>query len=516
MRLSLVRIITSEFFMWLVLASIGLYLILPFDKQLRFGMDLRGGTYLTLMVHTDKAVEAELIQKMRLIETSIRNAGLATPIEKMVNQEQLTFTFHTAIDAKAAADSLKCPFSDLNISQQDAHVLVTLSSNVASRIKQDAVTRNIEVLRSRLDGLGVAEISVAAQGESNIVIELPDVSDPTRARAMIGTAAQLEFKLVESMRASEKDLLYELDDIVPPDKEILPGRDKMSGYYLVEKFAQVTGRHIKETRAMLTDDHGTRAAVVAFRLNDEGAEKFGELTSEHMGAHLAIVLDGQVISAPRIQSKISDSGQITGMKSLKDANELALLLRSGAFGAPVTFEEDRQVDPLLGKESIRQGLLSCLVALLLLFIFSVIYYRWSGVAAFAALVLNLIFLMVGLRWLGATLTLPGIGGMVLTVGMAIDASILIFERIRELIKDGVAIPTAVKNGFSGAMAVILDANITTFLIGIVLYKFGTGPIQGFAVTMMLGIVATLITGLFFLRSVFNFVLNNFTIRRLSI
>jgi preprotein translocase subunit SecD len=223
-----------------------------------------------------------------------------------------------------------------------------------------------------------------------------------------------------------------------------------------------------------------------------------------------------VIQVARINSAIGAVGSITGSFSVEDTKELALLLKSGAFAAPVVFEEERQVDPLLGAESIKYGLLSCLVALLALFVFSAVFYSLCGMAAFSALLLNLVFLLVGMRLLGATLTLPGIEGIVLTVGMAIDASILIFERVRELVREGREPLKAIQEGFSGAMVVILDANITTFIVAAVLYYFGTGPLKGFAITMMLGIVTTLLTGIFYLRSLFSYILTNFRVQKLSI
>jgi preprotein translocase subunit SecD len=256
--------------------------------------------------------------------------------------------------------------------------------------------------------------------------------------------------------------------------------------------------------------------VVAFDFNDEGAERFYDLTSNNIGRPLAIVLDDEIIQVATIQTGIRDTGTITGMQSPEVAKTLAKLLKSGSFTAPVTFEEERQIGPSLGQESIEKGLYSCLIGLILLFFFSLFYYKVAGFFAFLALLFNLILVLMGLAWFGATLTLPGIAGMILTVGMAIDASILIFERIKEELKDGIGLRKAVDTGFSNALRVILDANVTTFIVGIVLYQFGTGPIQGFAVTMMMGIIATLIASLFFLRSLFSFVLDNFGVRNLKI
>ncbi len=256
--------------------------------------------------------------------------------------------------------------------------------------------------------------------------------------------------------------------------------------------------------------------VVRFEFNADGADKFYEITSKNNGRQLAIVLDNEVISAPRIQSAIRNSGEITGNFTSDGVKQLSYLLKSGSFVAPVSFEEERQIGPSLGAESVKRGLYSCLGGFALIFLFSLFYYKLSGLLAFFALVYNLIFILLGLAWLHATLTLPGIAGMVLTIGMAIDASILIFERIKEELAKGSGLKHAVDTGFSGAMGVILDGNITTFISGLVLYNLGSGPIQGFAVTLMLGIIATLIATLFFLRSFFKFILSNFSIQKLSI
>jgi len=520
MRLSFSRILLSELMIWLVLAVIGLITIMPLTKKLRFGMDLRGGTYLTLRVEVEKAIESELIQKMQWIEGQLRKAHKTVPVTKEVKENSLVLIFPTLQAANECFLLIKDQMNNLEHSLVQTELKFWFSSSEIKKLGADAVSHNIDVLQMRLDSIGVAEIPIAAQGERTIVIELPDVSDPSQVKAMIGTVAQLELKLVDKIATSKDDLLYELDEVVPPDKQIVAGRQEggQKLYYLVDKYAEITGRHITNAQAKLHQE-STEPAVY-FNLTNEGSDKFRELAEKHAGKHLAIVLDNVVISAPRISRPEGPvrgaQWFISGNFTPETAKELALMLKSGAFVAPVIFEEERRVDPLLGAESIWQGLLSCLVGLGLLFLFAVPYYKWSGLAAFSALLMNLLFTLVGLYWLGATLTLPGIGGMVLTVGMAIDASILVFERIKELLADGESPINAVKNGFSGAMTVILDANLTTFIVGIVLYQFGTGPIKGFAVTMMLGIVATLVTGLFYLRALFNFVLNNFQIKKLSI
>ena len=508
MNRSLSRMFFSELSFWLVLGCIGLYFLLPLRQSLRFGIDLVGGTYLTLEVQTDKAVEADLVEQMQSIDTKLKRAQFAVPVSKHVEKNSIVLNFASMQDAQIAAGELKNSLPDMTQKSEGSTIRLSYSDSIVERIKEDAVTRNIEVLRTRM-----RDIPIAKQGEKNIVIELPDTANPQEAKARIGKAAQLELRIVDKFAASKDDLMYEFDGELPPDKDILPGEN---GFYLVEKYADVTGRMLKDARPEYSQDHGFEH-VVKFVFNDIGAEKFYQLTSKHYGKSLAIVLDGYVISAPRINGPIpAGIGQISGGFTAESARELALLLQSGSFTAPVTFEEERQIGPSLGQESIRQGLTSCLVGLGLLFIFSLFYYKLSGLFAFFALIYNLGLILMGLAWLQVPLTLPGIAGMVLTVGMAIDASILIYEHIKEELKKGITINLAVKGGFRDAMKVILDANITTFIVGVVLYHFGTGPIQGFAVTMMLGIVATLITGLFFLRSIFTFMLNNFRVQKLSI
>ena len=517
MKFNLRRSLFSELTFWLAIALIGLYFLYPLRKALRFGIDLVGGTYLTLEVQTDKAVEAELVSRLQGIEPKLKQARKSLPTSKKIENQAIILTFDTIQAAQEASRVLKGDDRDLIQTAEGNTITLRFSDQKAQHIKDEAVQRNIEVLRTRLNRLSVAEIPIARQGEKNIIIELPDVADPQAAKEMVGRSAQLEFKLVERVAPTEEDLLFELDGEVPEDMEILPGaRDEgRPQFYLVQKYAEVTGSSLKDARPALGGRSGVEP-VVSFAFDSEGAEKFYNLTSKYYDRLLAIVLDGEVISAPHIDEPIRGTGTIRGNFTTESARSLALLLKSGSFVAPVTFEEERQIGPSLGASSIQKGLTSCLAGLGLLLIFSLFYYNLSGLLAFTALLYNLILVLLGLAWLKATLTLPGIAGMILTVGMAIDASILIFERIKEELAKGVTIKKAVNDGFAGVMNVILDANITTFIVGLVLYNFGTGPIQGFAVTLMLGILATLLATLFFLRSLFKFILNNFNVQRLRI
>lgn len=518
MNLSLRRMAFSGFAVWMVILILALYFLYPLRKHIRFGIDLVGGTYITLEVQTEKAVQAALLDGMETLVAKLRDAKKTLPISQDATDNKVILTFSSVADAQAAATLLKNVVPDLVLTTQGSTLTGQFSDKKIKAIKEDAVLRNIEVLRTRLDKMSVAEISIAAQGERHIVIELPDVSDPQQAKSMIGTAAILEFKIAERVGNSKEDILYEYDGQLPAGMEIVQGKeDGHQQVYLVSKRAPVSGKDLKEAHPQFDQERG--ALDVSFTLTPEGGRKFYDLTSKNYKKLLLAILDNQVITAATIEAKIDTNGRIMrgGAGFPQDeAKELSLLLKSGSFVAPVTFEEERQVGPTLGAQAIRQGIIACLVSLILLLLFSVFFYKVAGLFAFIALLYNLVLILMAMSWLNATLTLPGIAGLVLTVGMAIDASILIYERIKEELRRGVALNKAVQDGFSDAMRVILDANITTFIVGAVLYKFGTGPIQGFAVTIMLGIIATLITGLFFLKSLFNFVLNNFHIQKLRI
>jgi preprotein translocase subunit SecD len=517
MNLVAKRLFFSELTIWLMVCMVGIYFLYPLRQSLRFGIDLVGGTYLTLEVKVDKAVEAELISKMQDIDTKLKHNRSIVIISRKIEKNNLVLAFENTQQAQEAARILK---SDLRELKQDVErnvITLTFSAHQEQKIKDDAVMRNIEVLRTRLDRFSVAEIAITKQGDTHIVVELPDVANPQEAKEMIGRAANLEFRLVDKVARSERDLLLEYDGDLPDDLEIIPGesQDAYAPFYAVQKYAVVTGRMLSDARPSMGGQSGVEP-IVQFSFNSEGADKFYEITSRNNGRQLAIVLDNEVISAPVIQSAIRGTGSITGKFTNAEVKTLAYLLKSGSFVAPVTFEEERQIGPSLGDESIKSGLISCLAGLAILLMFSLYYYKGAGILAFLALVYNLLLILLGLAWLNATLTLPGIAGMVLTIGMAIDASILIFERIKEELKTGNSVQRSIDVGFSGAMGVILDANITSFIVGLVLYNFGTGAIQGFAVTLMLGILATLVATLFFMRSIFKFILANFTIQKLSI
>jgi protein-export membrane protein SecD len=526
MNISLRRIFFSQLFGWIALAVVGFFYLYTFDgfmpklrpDRINFGIDLVGGTYITLEVQTQKAIEAELADKLQYLSTALSNEKIASPVSQKIENNTIFLTFDSVDAAQSAASFINSIESGMVYSTEGTQVKLSFSDADAKKIKEAAVRGNIDVLRSRLDDLGVGEISISQQGEKNIIVELPNVEDPQKAKERIGTTALLELKSVEREASSRDQLLEPYDWQVPEGMEVVQDK-RGTEFYLVPAYTDLTGRLLKDAYAALgrSSQYGREGMAVYFQLKPEGADKFYELTKKAFGRKIAIIIDGKVISAPNVNEPIKGGNPfISGGFTAESAKELAKMLRSGAFVAPVTFAEERRIGPSLGAESIRSGLLACLVGLLLLVIFSIVVYKTAGLFAFLALIYNLFLILLILSWLRATLTLPGIAGMVLTVGMAIDASILIYEKIREELAARMTLGKAVSVGFSDAMQVILDSNITTFLVGIVLYKYGVGPIQGFAVTMMVGIISTLITGLFFLRSIFTFAISGLGVQKIKI
>jgi preprotein translocase subunit SecD len=518
MTLSFSRLFFSRLTFLLILTAAGGYFLYNLKSYVKFGIDLVGGTYITLEVQLDKAREAELVEKMQEITELFKNTQQAMPLEKKISDFALTLKFASVKDAQQAATLLMDRLRSMLVEQTGDQVVLRLTPEQIKNIDQEAVKSNIIALNSRVDQFGVGETLVARQGDNRIIIELPNVHNPQEAKAMIGRAALLEIKLVEDSAGSKDALLDKYDGDVPDGMEVLPGKQGRSGgeaYYLVPRYTDITGKLLKTARVGAGGRTGVEPVVI-FEFKSLGAKRFYDLTCSNIGQRLAVIIDGVVITAPVVNSAIGGEGIITGDFTSQEAEQLAILLRSGAFVAPVTFEEERTIGPSLGAESIHKGLLACAVGLVLLFFFSVIIYKTSGLLAFIVLLYNLLLVLFVLWMIGATLTLPGIAGMVLTVGMAIDASILVYERIKEELADKVAFREAVNRGFAGAFSVIIDANVTNLLIAIVLYKLGSGPIQGFAVTMIVGMVATLITGLWLLKSFFTFAFDVLGINKLKI
>lgn len=518
MNQSFQKTLTAGFTFWILFAVATCGYLYKFGKKdIRFGIDLVGGTYITLEVQQDDVVKNYLGNKIRNFESLLKSARLELAGKPVISSDSLIFSFNSASVASEAESVLRAEEKNLKYSVEGSTLKVTLSDATLSKELTDAVESNIDILRSRFASL--SEIHISKQGSKQIVVELPDVSDPHQAKMMIGKSAILEFALVEDAAPSREALLSKYDGELPEGTMIVPGHRRgqfdEKTYYLVPSFTPLTGKNFKQATVGFGGEFGSELCVI-FEFDEDGGKRMHELTSENIGRLLAIVLDGEVIQAATIKSAIGARGSIVGNFRSEEASNLAKLLKSGAFKAKVDFVEERLIGPTLGQEAIKQGLMSCIIGLTLLLLFGIAYYRMCGIFSFITLVYNLILLLLCMALLHATLTLPGIAGMILTVGMAIDSSILIYERIKEGLKEGLSISAAVEDGFSEAMWVILDSNITTFIVAGVLYYYGTGPIAGFAVTMMIGIVTTLVTGLFFLKSMFKFYLRFFNVQKLSI
>lgn len=530
-----VRLLKSHFLYWMLAAFTCMFYFISFDyskfsnesgafvtrlvksssfKNLRQGIDLQGGTHLVLRLEEGKVLESMLGGLGRSLEKTLAHEGIEVA-SKSLNEGVLVLSFVNNIDFDKAYPIVQKETTSYNLSSSGLDFQISIPSMEQSAIIDSAAERAVSILRNRLDTLDVRGLAISRHGKSKLVVQLPGVDDISDIKESISRAAKLEFKIVHDQASTEQLLLDRYDGILPSDKMITMGQEDRQAY-LVSIFADISGSRI--TTAKQVYDQQTGRPIVEFHLDAEGGRDFREVTRENIGSQLAVVMDGKVISAPNIQSEIgsSRSGIITGVGQ-KEGLRLAQLLRSGALESGLKIEQESRVGSSLGTDSIVQGLSSCLIALGLLLLFSIMYYRLSGFLACFALVYNVLILLLMLAFMKATLTLPGIAGIVLTVGMAIDASILIFERIKEELRGGVSsFANAVDDGFSDAMGVILDSNITTFLAGVVLFWYGGASVKGFAVTLMVGIISTVVTGVFFLRSLFDFCLHVLGWKKVSI
>lgn len=519
MNMVMKRIFISSFMGWVLFAAVTVAYFGFYGKDsLKFGIDLVGGSYITLEVQQDDVIKTELYDKIKSFEAVLQQAQIVLESKPSFQNNALTFKFESKKAAQDAEPLFRHEYRQLLYSVHESEMQVSVSPQYLSQLLTEAVDANINILERRLNGLSVAEIHISKQDDRFIVVELPDVQDPQQAKQMIGQSAIMEFKIVEDSASSREELMDKYDHELPEGTMIVRGSSKGSSnkiYYLIPDYATVSGKYFKNAKVGFGGEFNTDLCV-HFEFDDEGGKRFHELTSRNIGKPLAIVLDGEIMQVAMINSAIGKSGLISGNFQAEEANTLAKLLKSGAFKAKVNFISERQIGPTLGQESINKSLLSCMIGLFLLLLFGIYFYRLCGFFAILALAYNLVLILLLMSLVKATLTLPGIAGMILTVGMAVDASILIYEQIRDCLARGLSITQSVQDGFSDAMMVILDANITTFIVAAVLFYFGTGPIQGFAVTMMIGIVSTLITGLFFLKSVFKMYLTAFHVSKLSI
>ncbi len=510
---------TWKWVLTLIVLAGAIYLAYPPKENLRLGLDLRGGMHLLLQVITDDAIRMEADHVVLRLQDLFKEKMIK--FSRILREEDPKIIVIEGIDLSqenAIKDALDQFAHEWDYSMGGEIVRLTLKPNVAVYLREMAVNQAIETVRGRVDELGVAEPIIQKHGTDRILVQLPGVDNPERVKKIIQNTALLELKLVVKGSVSDKEeLLKEYNGIEPPDMEVVksdPVKSREQGYYLVKKVAAITGKDIRNARVGKDD---LNQPVVNFTLSNQGGKIFEKVTSENIGKPLAIILDGRVISAPVIQAVIRDAGMITGRFTPQEAEDLAIVLRSGALPAGIKYLEERTIGPSLGMDSITKGLRASIISLIIVMVFMVFYYRLSGVNAVIALILNMIILLGVMSYFKATLTLPGIAGIVLTIGMAVDANVLIFERIRENLRLGKSVRASVPEGFKKAWVTILDSNLTTIFAAIFLLQFGTGPVKGFAVTLIIGILASLFTAVFVSRMIFDFVLSRKTkLEKLSI
>ncbi|MDG2307306.1 MAG: protein translocase subunit SecD [Candidatus Binatia bacterium] len=456
------------------------------EDPIQLGLDLRGGTHLLFTVEVDKAVENNIGRTGEELARELRDEEIGV---KEIEHEGTALTVHleSAEQRQAFDEFVATRFPSLEIGSAGsslADLTLTPDKREVDRIKKLALDQSLETIRNRIDQFGVAEPIIQRQGASDIVVQLPGVQDPQRAKELIGKTAVLEFQFVNTGGEGAT--------VTVPSSPNSGGGPRE---YLLDKKVQMTGAAVADARVR----PGTQleGPYVELVLTDAGSAQFEALTAENVGRNMAIVLDGRVFSAPVIRERIGGGrASITGSFDIKEARDLAIVLRAGALPAPIKIIEERTVGPSLGRDSIRQGVISLAVGGVLVVLFMAWYYRGAGLLADAALAMNVVFLMALLAAFGATLTLPGIAGIVLTMGMAVDANVLINERVREELRLGKTPRASLEAGYERAWAAIRDSNITTFVSGLILFQFGSGPVKGFAVTLCIGIVTTVVTAVF--------------------
>ena len=457
------------------------------DKKVVLGLDLQGGSYLLLEVDSKPLFKEKIEAKSFQIRKKLRservvynnfNINDVTTISFEVDSKDKS-KIYTILNDSALNAKLDQTNRELQFSIETNLVKINLSQIYIKRTKKNAMEQSLEIIRSRIDELGTREPTIIAQGEERILVELPGLKNPKRIKEIIGTTAKLTFKFLANNDASKNSF------------EILDAKNGLDKYN-IEKKLVLSGEHL--TDAQPGFDNINNNSVVNFKLDSFGAKKFAYATKNNVGRRLAIVIDNKVVSAPVIRDAITTgNGQISGGFSVEEANNLAIVLRSGALPAPMTIIEERTVGPDLGQESIDKGIISLIIGFFLVVLYIFINYKIFGLFANISLFVNLILLIGALTLLEATLTLPGIAGIILTVGMAVDANVLIYERIKEELKIETNIMIAFDNGYKRVLTTLLDANITTLIAAFVLYFIGSGPVKGFAVTLAIGIITSLFT-----------------------
>ena len=463
--------------------------------KIQLGLDLQGGTHLLMAVKLDEAVKTQLHRRADDLKKELKDNKIDFDNISVDDSGNLIVKLKSSANRTPFLDLVQKSFSDMIVSSNTDSSSAGPAYSLAYKpqelqtIRTNAMDQALETIRNRIDQLGVRETTVAKEGDNEILVQLPGIQDPERAKELIGKTAVLEFKLVDDTN----NVQDAIKNGPPAGDEILYGTSESGGKqpYLVESPVLMTGDVVTDAR--VRPGSQLNGPYVAVELDNRGANIFDAMTSENVGRHLAIILDKTVYSAPVIKERIPGGHvQIEGRFSIDEAHDLAIVLKSGSLPAPVEIEEERTVGPSLGRDSIRQGEMSFVIGAGAVLIFMAVYYSGAGLLADFGLSLNILLLMCVMAALGATLTLPGIAGIVLTLGMSVDANVLVNERMREELRNGKSPREAVKLGYERAWSAIRDSNISTFVAGLILFQFGTGPVKGFAVTLCVGVL----TGLF--------------------
>jgi preprotein translocase subunit SecD len=497
-------------------------LVAGIQQNIHLGLDLRGGTHLILQVQVNDAVNAETDQTIERLKDALKKKNLVfgdiTKLDPVAAPQKITLR---GVDIGAAGDLrslINEQFGEYDlVSGTDNSWTVALKPTVLEALKKRAVEQAIETIRNRIDQLGVSEpvIQEHGLGDYQILVQLPGVDDPARVKEVMQSTAMLEIRQgLDNGKVynSEQEVLAAHGGILPPDAVIIKGKNIGSKtgdengdvFYLISRVSAVSGRDLRSAEA--GHEESGRPDVI-FTLTRDGGDRFFNFTSAHVGEPLAIVLDGKVQEIANIKEAIRDTGRISGSFSEQQTKDLSMVLRSGALPASIKYLEERTVGPSLGADSIHQGVRAAMVGMIAVMAFMLVYYRFAGINADLALILNLVILLGFLGFSGATLTLPGIAGLILTVGMGVDSNVLIFERIREELRAGKTPPSAVEQGFGHAWVTIVDTHVTTIVSAAILFLFGTGPVKGFAVTLTFGLLANLFTAVFVSRTIFDSILN---------
>jgi preprotein translocase subunit SecD len=491
-----------------------------FSHQIKLGLDLQGGTHLILQVQVQEAIAQETDQTIERLTTQMRAKNIRYDEVRRVDDTHILVRnvapnqlsdFRDIVDAQ-----LKNVWDMTPAAGDPSGYMLTLRPSPVAAIKEQTMTQSIETIERRINALGLTEPTIQRRGGANdneILVQLPGEGDPSRAKAVIQAGGQLELKLVEDPTTypSQVAALAAHGGVLPPGTELVPGRsesragapDTSEVWYILSRAPVVTGRDLRSA----TENRSTQNPgqwQINFSLSAEAARRFGPFTEQNVGRQMAIVLEHRVYSAPVIHSRIDDSGVIEGNFSQDSAHDLALVLRAGALPASIKYLDERTVGPSLGADSIRHGVQASIFSLLVVMIFMLVYYRLSGANAVLALILNLVILLAVLAAFGAVLTLPGIAGVILTIGMGVDSNVLVFERIREELRNGKSPASAVQAGFDKAFLTIIDTHVTTVVSAFFLFLFGTGPIRGFAITLTIGLIANVFTAIYVSKTIFQY------------